>query len=102
MNLAAQYSVMEVDSARIQQIFWNLITNAVKYSGTGATISINTFDEEETGFFCARISDTGIGIDPARLDAIFNAFEQAHGNRSKGLGLGLAISTGACRASSRT
>ena len=92
LDLASQHSLMEVDSARIQQIFWNLITNAVKYSGPGATMSISTYDDEKTGFFCAQVRDTGIGIDPTRLDGIFNAFEQAHGNRSKGLGLGLAIS----------
>jgi len=92
LDLRAMNSVMEVDSARIQQIFWNLISNAVKYSGSGAKVSIATSDEEKTGFFRLEISDTGIGIEPERLSGIFNAFVQAHGDRSKGLGLGLSIS----------
>ncbi len=92
LDTQAKFSCIEADSARIQQIFWNLISNAVKFSGAGAAIAITTFDDPEAECLGVEISDTGLGINPAHLERIFDAFEQAHGDRSKGLGLGLAIS----------
>ena len=82
------------DAARLQQVFWNLVKNAVKFTPPGGKIEIRTRDEPGH-FIVVEVMDSGIGIDPALQPRIFDAFEQ--GGRSVtskfgGLGLGLAIS----------
>jgi signal transduction histidine kinase/ActR/RegA family two-component response regulator len=77
------------DPARIQQIFWNLITNAIKFTPVGGTIKLATADCGEE--LCVSVTDTGRGIAPERIGKIFDAFEQVDRHRSTGLGLGLAI-----------
>jgi len=94
VELHAKRHALEADPARIQQIFWNLISNAVKYTPAGGAISLRTEDDEGGGSLRVEVKDSGIGIEPARLERIFDAFEQANSGRSGGLGLGLAI----CRA----
>lgn len=93
-KLAAEHVHVEGDPARLQQVFWNLIKNSVKFTPAGGRISLETknprADEIEI-----RVSDTGIGIDLDKIDKIFNAFEQGQSSitrRFGGLGLGLAIS----------
>jgi PAS domain S-box-containing protein len=84
-----------VDPARLQQVFWNLIKNAVKFTPSGGAITIET--EVREGRLIARVRDTGIGIGEDILPHIFDAFEQggaAVTQRFGGLGLGLAISKG--------
>ena len=92
LNLDATRRELQVDPARIQQIIWNLITNAVKYTPTGGTIILTTRDEPDGRNLRIEVEDSGIGIPPDRLGIIFDAFEQVHGERNVGLGLGLAIS----------
>jgi signal transduction histidine kinase/CheY-like chemotaxis protein len=82
------------DPARLQQVFWNLIKNSVKFTPAQGRIVIETYnpgaDEIEI-----RTTDTGIGIEPEKIGKIFNAFEQGQSSitrRFGGLGLGLAIS----------
>src|SRR5215470_12516308 len=82
------------DCIRLQQVFWNLINNAVKFTLQGGQITIQTFDDK-AGRFYFEITDTGIGIEPQRLASLFQPFEQADPSVSRqfgGLGLGLAIS----------
>jgi PAS domain S-box-containing protein len=92
LDLNAKQTRLHADPARIQQIFWNLINNAIKYTGPGGTIQLTTIDEPGTRRMRVEVADTGIGIRPERLGNIFDAFEQVHDDRSTGLGLGLAIS----------
>src|SRR5947208_5737558 len=78
----------------MQQLFLKLIKNSVKFTPEKVGIIIETVNptSEEVEI---RISDTGIGIEPEKIDKIFNAFEQgqiAITRRFGGLGLGLAIS----------
>ncbi len=94
LDLRAPRPVLEADPARIQQIFWNLISNAVKYTPPGGTIALRTEEDEKHSSLRVEVTDSGVGIEPARLERIFDAFEQANSGRSGGLGLGLAI----CRA----
>lgn len=94
LDLRAQRPTLEADPARIQQIFWNLISNAVKYTPAGGMIALRTEEDDKQGTLRVSVNDSGIGIEPARLESIFDAFEQANSGRSGGLGLGLAI----CRA----
>ncbi|MEI9898424.1 MAG: HAMP domain-containing sensor histidine kinase, partial [Chthoniobacter sp.] len=94
LDLRATHTTLEADPARIQQIFWNLISNAVKYTPAGGTIALRTEDDESAGALRVEVADSGVGIESVRLESIFDAFEQANSGRSGGLGLGLAI----CRA----
>ncbi|HWB04651.1 MAG TPA: response regulator [Verrucomicrobiales bacterium] len=92
LDLKATRLKMRVDPARILQIFWNLINNAIKYSSSGGFISVTTADDDRTGMVRIEIADSGIGIHADRIHKIFDAFEQVHDDQSVGLGLGLAIS----------
>lgn len=81
------------DPARLQQVFWNLLKNALKFTPTGGTVTVTTRNGG-AGQITVTVEDTGIGIAPQALPHIFNAFEQGGRDprRFGGLGLGLAIS----------
>jgi HAMP domain-containing protein/signal transduction histidine kinase len=91
LNLRAQKIHMRADPARLQQIFWNLINNAVKFTPANGQITITT-SNDSGGQLRVEIADTGLGIEPETLPKIFDAFEQGGRTQSGGLGLGLAIS----------
>jgi len=81
------------DPVRIQQVFWNLLTNAVKFTPSAGRITIRSFNEAKQ--FVVEVNDTGIGIEPERQSQIFEAFEQGERSITRqfgGLGLGLTIS----------
>ena len=93
-ELGAEKHHISGDSIRLQQIFWNLINNAVKFTPSGGQIAVRTYNDN-TGHFRFEITDNGIGIERERLASIFTPFEQADPSVSRqfgGLGLGLAIS----------
>lgn len=80
------------DPMRLQQIFWNLLSNAVRFNGSGGrvTVSLKASGTDVTVSF----EDTGIGISPQFLPHVFDRFRQADGSASRkygGLGLGLSI-----------
>ena len=91
LNLGAKKVHMRADPARLQQIFWNLINNAVKFTPANGQITITTTNESGEKL-CVEIADTGMGIEPEALPIIFDAFEQGGRTQAGGLGLGLAIS----------
>jgi signal transduction histidine kinase/HAMP domain-containing protein len=91
LNLGAKKVHMRADPARLQQIFWNLINNAVKFTPTNGQITITT-SNDSGGQLRVEIADTGMGIEQEMLPKIFDAFEQGGRTQSGGLGLGLAIS----------
>jgi len=91
LNLAAKKVHLRADPARVQQIFWNLIKNAVKFTPKDGQISISTRNEQH-GQLRVEVTDTGVGIEPETLPKIFDAFEQGGRTKLGGLGLGLAIS----------
>ena len=89
---AAPYWV-EVDAARLQQVFWNLLKNAIKFTPHGGCVGIRCRPNEK--YVIAEVNDSGIGIEPEALTRVFKAFEQAERSITRqfgGLGLGLAIS----------
>src|SRR6266705_1693227 len=93
-RLRASHTHVEGDPARLQQVFWNLTKNSVKFTPEKGRIIIETVNPapEEIEI---RITDTGIGIEPEKVGKIFNAFEQGQPSitrRFGGLGIGLAIS----------
>ena len=93
-ELGAQKHHIRGDSIRLQQIFWNLINNAVKFTPSGGQVAVRTYNDD-AGHFRFEITDNGIGIERERLASIFTPFEQADPSVSRqfgGLGLGLAIS----------
>jgi PAS domain S-box-containing protein len=89
IKLDAKETVLSADPARLQQIFWNLISNAVKFTPRNGIIKIATANDDSK--LRVEVSDTGVGIEPGKLVSIFDAFEQAPQRASAGLGLGLAI-----------
>jgi CheY-like chemotaxis protein len=91
LHLGAQKVHLEADPARLQQIFWNLINNAVKFTPKDGWISISTRNDSD-GQLHVEIADSGMGIEPESLPKIFDAFEQGGRTQLGGLGLGLAIS----------
>jgi len=88
---------VRADSARLQQVLWNLVKNAMKFTPAGGIVNVRSCTATEPGGerVILEVSDTGIGIDADLLPRIFDAFEQGERStspRNDGLGLGLAIS----------
>ena len=95
LRLKAAHHTVFADAVRLQQIFWNLLKNSVKFTSGSGQIIVETSSSENKIF--VKISDTGIGMTPEELSGIFTAFSQgdhaaANGHRFGGLGLGLSIS----------
>lgn len=94
ITLDAKYHHVHADSPRLEQVFWNVIRNAVKFSHEGGTISVRS-SNDPAGSLKVEIADSGIGIPPDSLPRLFEAFHAARmPNHAApgGLGLGLAIS----------
>lgn len=93
LDLAATAYHVKADPARFQQVLWNLIKNAVKFTPRGLITIRSTNDG--AGRLIIEVTDTGIGITRERLARIFKPFEQGESSITRqfgGLGLGLAIS----------
>ena len=95
----APSSGLNADPARFQQVIWNLLRNAVKFTPPGGKITIRTYQEIDVAgaiWLSVAVVDSGIGIDPASLGKIFLPFEQAGtagDHRFGGVGLGLSIAS---------
>jgi CheY-like chemotaxis protein len=93
--LDAQASRVLGDAARLQQIIWNLMKNAVKFTPSGGRIRVRTWNPDASTV-SVSVTDSGIGISAEALPRIFSAFEQADDSITRafgGLGLGLAIAS---------
>ena len=80
------------DSERLQQVFWNLLVNAVKFTEPGGKVRVQL--DQADGVHSVRVSDTGQGIASDFLPHVFDRFRQADGSttrRHSGLGIGLAL-----------
>lgn len=89
---AQRYTVL-ADAARLQQVFWNLLSNACKFTPPRGRVTVSC--RPEPGHAVVEVSDSGIGVEPGQMARIFDAFAQAElsiTRRFGGLGLGLAIS----------
>jgi nitrogen-specific signal transduction histidine kinase/ActR/RegA family two-component response regulator len=101
LDLAARQPQVDADPARLQQVFWNLIKNAIKFTPLGGTVTVRSRDGPglppgmTSTAVIFEVSDTGLGIEPDLLPRIFDLFQQGErsaASRSGGLGLGLTIS----------
>jgi CheY-like chemotaxis protein len=93
-DLRAEDHHVAADPPKFQQIIWNLLKNAIKFTEENGTITLSSSNQSPQRL-TIRVTDTGIGIEPEMMERIFNRFEQ--GDRSfqrrfGGLGLGLTIS----------
>jgi signal transduction histidine kinase len=91
--LDAAHDRVTADPARLQQVFWNLLRNAIKFTPEGGEIFIRTWNSAG-GHFCFEIRDTGVGITSDALPRIFEPFQQAEIRTTRqfgGLGLGLSV-----------
>jgi signal transduction histidine kinase len=94
VDLAAKNHYLDTDAGRIQQILWNVIKNAIKFTESGGAVRIAT-QNDSGGNLVVSVVDTGIGMTPETVARVFKPFEQGEkviSRRSGGLGLGLAIS----------
>ncbi len=94
LDLRADNHHAAADAPKFQQIIWNLLKNAIKFTGENGSITISSSNQSSQSLTIG-VTDTGIGIEPEIMKRIFNRFEQ--GDRSfqrrfGGLGLGLTIS----------
>jgi len=90
-DVSVRPAVTSGDPDRLQQIVWNLVSNAVKFTSPNGAATIRLTKKDG---FRVEVSDTGQGIDPAFLPHVFDAFRQADGTTTRehgGLGLGLTI-----------
>jgi signal transduction histidine kinase len=89
--------VVHADREKTRQILLNLVTNAIKFTPAGGSITLDAIcSDSKPDMVCLRVRDSGIGIPAAKLESIFEPFVQL-GTRpantgSHGVGLGLAIS----------
>jgi PAS domain S-box-containing protein len=98
LELAAPHSLIVGDAVRLQQVFWNILKNAVKFTPEEGRIRVRTTAAAGPDRILVEITDTGIGLSPEELARVFEAFAQGEhatstgSRRYGGLGLGLAIS----------
>jgi len=90
VELEAKSHWVNVDPPRVEQVFWNILRNACKFTGDNGAISIRSYNSSPSSI-TVEMTDNGVGIEPEFLEKIFAAFEQLE-MRREGLGLGLAIS----------
>ena len=92
MSLWPSSLVVLGEPVRLQQIAWNLVSNAIKFTDPGGKVSVTTGLSDKHAHLV--VADTGVGIEPEFLPHVFDRFRQADGSTSRrhgGLGLGLAI-----------
>jgi PAS domain S-box-containing protein len=94
LRLEAREHHIHTDVARLQQVLWNILRNAIKFTENGGAVTIATSNDDR-GNIDIVVKDTGIGMSAETLSRLFLPFEQADRSRSGrygGLGLGMAIS----------
>lgn len=90
--IARDHRLVSGDAGRLQQVVWNLLTNAIKFTPRGGKVQL-LLEQTESAMHVS-VTDTGEGIEPDFLPHVFERFRQADGSPSRnhgGLGLGLSI-----------
>lgn len=97
MDLTATEDTVTGDNVRLQQVFWNILKNAVKFTPKDGKVTITTRNPPGTKRILLQVRDTGIGLTPDEIARVFDAFSQGDhaigsgSHRFGGLGLGLTI-----------
>jgi two-component system CheB/CheR fusion protein len=94
IDLEPRIHWVDADPVRLEQVFWNVLQNAIKFTPAFGMITIRAATSADGHAVVCEITDSGIGIPRDQLDRIFSAFEQGKrpaGIQFGGLGLGLAI-----------
>ena len=92
LHLGDQLLLVDGDRLRLQQIAWNLLNNAVKFTPDGGHINVDLNRDDKAAVLV--VEDTGQGIDPTFLPHVFEMFRQADSSNSRrhgGMGIGLAL-----------
>jgi signal transduction histidine kinase len=95
IDLEAERHYLHTDAGRLQQILWNVIKNAAKFTEPGGAVRIAT-SNDASGNVVITVTDNGIGMTPETVGRLFKPFEQGEkviSRRYGGLGLGMAISS---------
>lgn len=92
VDLGATRCIVDGDTARLQQVLWNLVGNAVKFTAAGRQLGVRSWNHE--GTIALEVRDSGVGFRPDASERLFAPFEQAERGAGGGLGLGLAIARG--------
>lgn len=90
-KIPTDFPLAEADENRLQQILYNLVGNAIKFTYTGA---VTLSARQDGDWLSISVTDTGIGIAPEKQERIFESFEQADGSVARvygGTGLGLSV-----------
>jgi PAS domain S-box-containing protein len=93
IDMPSDLPMLRADERKTQQVLLNLLSNAVKFTLPGGRIDVVGRFDQETGIII-RVIDTGIGIEPANIDAVFEPFMQidsALSRKNDGTGLGLSV-----------
>jgi PAS domain S-box-containing protein len=91
-DLPSKPVTVKGDASRLQQVVWNILANAIKFTPDGGNVELTLVERDRQA--CIRVRDTGDGIDAHFLPHVFDRFRQADNGTSRrhgGLGLGLAI-----------
>lgn len=90
-RFGASQSCVRADATRVQQVFWNLLNNAIKFSSRDGQVTVQSTNR--SGHVAVSIRDFGVGIDADTLPKLFSPFEQPRASvgNPAGLGLGLTI-----------
>jgi signal transduction histidine kinase/DNA-binding response OmpR family regulator len=92
LNINEELPVVMADAEKMEVMFSNLISNAIKFTSNGGRVQVNALWENNT--FIVRVSDTGRGIPPEKLEHIFDRFYQVNptdASHSEGTGIGLSL-----------
>ncbi|MBI4750463.1 MAG: GAF domain-containing protein [Acidobacteria bacterium] len=92
MQLSDRLPKINADVNRLQQVFWNLLTNAIKFTEKSGVVCLTS--QETSGGVEVSVTDNGIGIDSEFLPFVFERFRQADGSSTRrfgGLGIGLSL-----------
>lgn len=89
--LLADQAIVQADPARLEQIYTNLLDNAIRFSPRGSVVEVG--GHTDRGRWQLSVRDHGVGMSPEELEQVFRPFTQgaSQPERGKGLGLGLAI-----------
>src|SRR5207244_4816717 len=91
LEVAADVGTIEADERKVKQVLFNLLTNAVKFTPAGGSVTVSA--RREDGVVQVAVADTGVGIAPEEQVRVFEEFGQARNQagQSEGTGLGLTL-----------